>query len=183
MKKFITGIIFTIATTTAFANSGTAEYSTVQGLNGKPGGASYLVKFNAKFIDNVDWDFQMVSAQTDRSNSVSTRAELGLVPRLNLDTVRLSTKMAVGKRFNSTGESNYWTIEPSVAIPMLGGITPRIGWRYREAFNDSVLDTTRTLRLGVSYDITKKDVFTVRFDRVRGDTDQNTWNFAYTRRF
>ena len=62
-------------------------------------------------------------------------------------------------------------------------MSAKLGWRYREAFNNVNADTTRTWRAGLSYDLTKKDAVGVRYDRMRGDTNQNIVAVNYTRSF
>ena len=44
-------------------------------------------------------------------------------------------------------------------------------------------DTTDTVRVGLSYALTKKDSIGVRYDRVRGDSFNHSYNLSYTRSF
>lgn len=182
MKKLLAALTLSLAGL-AQAQQATIEYSTSEAMNGRPGSTGYLVKWNTPLTKGVDWDFQMLSSQTDRTNSVSTRAEIGLVPKYDLGWARVNTKIALGKRFNSSGESNYYSIEPSIRVPVVNDWSVRVGYRFREALDSSVADTTKTLRVGVGYDITKKDSVLLRYDLQRGDSDQNLWALAYTRRF
>ena len=68
-------------------------------------------------------------------------------------------------------------------VPLGQGFSTRIGYRYRAAFDSGIADTTRTARVGVTYALTKKDAFTLRYDQQRGNSEQNSVNFAYTRSF
>jgi len=95
----------------------------------------------------------------------------------------LYTKVAVGEKLTSGGPKEYYSIEPGIVVRLNKDISVRAGYRYRTAFDSAVHDTTRTQRLGASYALTKKDSVNLRFDRVRGDSVQNSWNLAYTRSF
>ncbi len=183
MKKILAILTLLLGYTGAYAQSATVEYSAAEGLNGKPGAAGYLVKWTTPMNRQVDWDLQMTTAQADLSNSVSTRVEVGLVPKYDLGWARFTTKLAVGTRMNSSGDSNYYVIQPGLAIPLNDRFGLRLAYRFRESFESSVADTTRTARLGVNYNLSTKDSLGVRYDRVRGDSNQNSWNFSYTRRF
>jgi hypothetical protein len=183
MKKLLACLAVSLSAISAQAQTATVELSSVEGLNGRPGATGYLVKWTTPMVKDVDWDFQLLSSQSDRTNSVSTRAEIGLVPRYDLGWARFSTKVAVGKRMNSTGESNYYSMEPALTVPLNQSFSVRAGYRFREAFESSVADTTKTARLGLNYHLSTKDTVTLRYDRQRGDSEQNSWNLAYTRRF
>ena len=142
-----------------------------------------MINFAVPVTKTLDGGFQMVTSQTDGTNSVSTRVETFLNPKYDLGFASAYLRTAVGTRLNSAGSSEYYAVEPGVVVPLGSGVSTRIGYRYRAAFDSGVADTTETARLGVSYALTKKDAFTVRYDRVRGDSNQNSWNLAYTRGF
>lgn len=165
------------------ANAGTfiVEYSPTQGI-GRPDGTGYLVKVGETVFKNVELDFQMVTAQTDGSNAVSTRLETGLTPRWNLGPGRFYTKVALGRKLDVRGNKDYYGIEPGYILPLDDRFSVRYGFRYRDGLGD-IGERTDTHRLGVEYKLTKIDAFNVRFDRQRGDSNQNSWNFAYIRRF
>ena len=183
MKKLLVTAILGLASLTAMAGQGTVEYSNVDGVNGAKNGKGYLVNWNENITKNLDGGFQMSTAQTDGTNSVSTRVEGSLTPKYNLGFATAYFKGSIGVKLNTLGANEFYAVEPGVVVPLGYGFSTRIGYRYRAAFNSSIADTTETARVGVTYDLTKQDAVTVRFDRMRGDTDQNSWNFAYTRRF
>ena len=183
MKKLLATAILGLASLTAFAGSATVERSNVEGVNGAKNGVGYLVNWNENITKNLDGGFQMTTAQTDGTNSVSTRVETSLTPKYDLGYATAYFKGSVGVKLNTLGSNEFYSVEPGVIVPLGYGFSTRIGYRYRAAFNSSIADTTETARVGVTYALTKKDAFTVRFDRQRGDSDQNSWNFAYTRGF
>lgn len=183
MKKLLATAILGLASLTAVAGTATIEQSNVEGVNGAKNGTGYLVNFNENITKTLDGGFAMTTAQTEGSNSVSTRVEASLTPKYNLGFASGYIKGTVGLKLNSLGSNEYYAVEPGIVIPLGNSLSTRLGYRYRAAFDSGIADTTRTARAGVTYALTKKDAVTVRYDRVRGDTNQNSWNFAYTRSF
>ena len=77
-------------------------------------------------------------------------------------------------------------MEPGIAIavPRVAGLTAKVGYRWRSAFDSSANgDQTNTMRYGVSYALSKNDTVGVRYDRVNGDSTQKVWAVNYTRGF
>jgi hypothetical protein len=183
MKKLLATAILGLASVTAMAGSASVEYSNIDGVNGAKNGTGYLINFNDSITKHLDGGFQMSTAQTDGTNAVSTRVEANLTPKYDLGKVTVYAKGTYGTKLSTAGTTDYYAIEPGVIVPVTGDISIKAGYRFRSAFDDKVADTTRTERLGVTYALTKKDAFTVRYDRQRGDSNQNSWNFAYTRGF
>jgi hypothetical protein len=97
----------------------------------------------------------------------------------------LYTRAAIGEKFTNTSNFSYYSVEPGVTAPIGStGLTARVGYRFRNAFDPSAnADTTRTWRAGLSYDLTKKDTIGVRYDRVRGDSNADGIAVNYTRSF
>ena len=84
---------------------------------------------------------------------------------------------------SSTGNKDFYGIEPGVIVPFADRWNVRFGYRMRDGYSGSTGERTNTARLGVGYDLTKVDSINVRYDRQRGDSEQNSWNLAYIRRF
>ena len=183
MKKLLATAILGLASLTAMAGSATIEQSNVEGVNGAKNGTGYLVGFNDSITKNLDGGFQMTTAQTEGTNAVSTRVEASLTPKYALSFGTAYIKGSIGTKLNSSGTTDYYAVEPGVILPLGNGFSTRVGYRYRSAFDSGIADTTRTSRVGVTYALTQKDALTVRYDRQRGDSNQNSWNFAYTRGF
>ena len=183
MKKLLATAILGFASLTAMAGSATVEYSDVEGVNGAKNGKGYLVNWNDSVTKNLDGGFQMSTAQTDGTNSVSTRVEASLTPKYDLGFATAYMKGSIGVKLNTLGSNEFYSVEPGVIVPLGNNFSTRIGYRYRAAFDSGIADTTRTARVGLTYAVTKKDAVTLRYDRQRGDSEQNSWNFAYTRSF
>lgn len=183
MKKLLATAILGLASLSALAGSATVEYSNVEGVNGAKNGKGYLVNWNDSITKTLDGGFQMTTAQTDGTNSVSTRVEASLTPKYALGFGTAYIKGSVGLKLNSAGSTEFYAVEPGIIVPLGGGFSTRIGYRYRAAFDSGIADTTRTARVGLTYALTKKDALTLRYDQQRGNSEQNSVNFAYTRSF
>jgi hypothetical protein len=180
MKKMLAVALLALA---GAANAGSfiIEYSPVKGI-GRPDGTGYFIKVGENVAKNVELDLQAATAQSDGSNSVSTRIEAGLTPRVDIGFGTFYTKFGLGRKLDARGNKDYYGIESGIVVPLNNKISVRYGYRYRDGLGDTG-ERTDTHRLGVGYSLTKTDAVNVRFDRQRGDSNQDSWNFAYIRRF
>jgi hypothetical protein len=181
MKKFLAVALLSLASV-ANAGSFIVEYSPTQGI-GRPDGTGYLVKVGESISKNVELDFQAVTAQSDGTLAVSTRLEAGLTPKFNVGFGTFYTKFGLGRKLDARGNKDYYGIEPGIIVPFANRWNVRYGYRFRDGYGGDTGERTDTHRLGVGYELTKTDAINVRFDRQRGDSNQNSWNFAYIRRF
>jgi hypothetical protein len=191
MKKVIlvifTSLLATLTSTGAFAASATVEFQSIDNVNPTTTDqTNYSLTVREDIKSWLTGDVAVLQNNNDGSQGYSSsRVEAGLTPKYKLNNyVTLYAREAIGNKYTSTTHSSYWSAEPGVMVPIgATGLTAKVGWRYRTAFNDAVLDTTRTWRAGVGYDITPKDNIGVRYDRVQGDADQRIWAVNYTRGF
>jgi opacity protein-like surface antigen len=183
MKKLLITTLLALASLSAVAGTATIEYSSIEGLNGGKDGTGYLFQVSETVAKNLDLSAQMLTTQSDGTHTLGSRVEVGITPKLPTAFGTLYTKVSVGEKLTSAGPKEYYAVEPGITVPVTDNISVRAGYRYRVAFDSAINDTTRTERLGASYALTKQDSLTVRFDRQRGDSQQNSWNFAYTRSF
>jgi hypothetical protein len=183
MKKIIALLALSISGT-VYAASATVEYQSVTGVNGSRDQSGYLVAVRENINKNFTGDVLLTMRQTDVTNSLTNRLEAGLTARTSLGLINPYLRTAVGEKFISTGDYSYYSVEPGVTAPVGStGLTARLGWRYRNAFSSTNDDETRTWRMGVSYAVNKANSVGVRYDRLRGDSNQNSWNFNYTKNF
>ena len=106
MTKLLAILTIGLISMTAQAGSFIVEYSPTQGI-GRPDATAYLVKVGESISKNVELDFQMVTAQTDGTNALSTRLETGLTPRWEVGPGRFYTKFALGKKLDVRGNKEY----------------------------------------------------------------------------
>jgi hypothetical protein len=184
MKKLVIGFLMAAASALALADNVIIEGSNTNGLNGGKDGRGALMKYGKTLTNNLEADLQYQTTQTDITNAMSTRLEVGLTPSYNLGFGTLYARTAYGQKYNTTGNFNYYSVEPGIIVPLGNGFSTRVGYRFRDAVNSgSFADRTETARAGVRYDINKQDAVNLRFDRIRGDVDQNVWALSYIRSF
>lgn len=189
MKKIVilAGLMAALSSTGVFAASATLEFSSIDNVNPK---TTDQTNFSLTVRENINsWliaDTQFSQTNNDGTQGLaSTRIEGALTPIYEVNRYfKVYAREAIGEKYTSTTHSSYWSTEPGVIVPVGStGLTARLGWRFRTAFNDAVQDTTRTWRAGVAYAITSKDAVGVRYDRVQGNSDQRVIAVNYTRKF
>ena len=188
MKKIL-ALVAILATGSVFAASGTFEYQNINGVQNTPtdqNNFSLTVKesINKNFVG--DLGLSQTTNQTSGSDTLaSTRLETGLTGSVATGPVSPYVRAAVGQKFTSATNFTYYSVEPGVSAPVPGvsGLTAKVGFRFRNAIDTANNDTTRTWRAGLAYDLTAKDTIGVRYDKMRGDTNQNIVAVNYTRGF
>lgn len=188
MKKFALATILTMAAFSASAASVTAEYQNVDGVNGAASQQGYNLSAKGNVSRGLDVDAGIQTRTNDSSGGISsTRLEAGLTGTASLAPslpFAVYTRVASGQKFTTTTNYSYYSVEPGVSVPFGGsGLTARVGWRYRAAYDTANADETKTWRAGLSYAVTKQDTIGIRYDRMRGDLNQNTVAVNYTRGF
>lgn len=185
MKKILTGVI-------ALAISGMvlAGSVTVEGSKSNTIGGNDQLSTNFSLSESINNTFsvhtQLSSSQTDNTNAVSTRLEVGGTATTKLvGSVSGYTKVALGQKYSTAGSFTYYSIEPGVSVPLSSSLTAKVGYRFRTALDNANVnkDTTDTVRVGVTYAINKKDAVGVRYDRITGDSRQDGYNVFYSHSF
>lgn len=126
--------------------------------------------------------------RTERLNSnegsSSNRLEAGLTSQLNLtDDIAVYGRGAVGQKFATSEDHTYYSVEGGVKTQLTSALNVRAGYRFRDAFNDSVFDKTNTVRLGAEYALNKTNVITLGLDRAYGDSEFIGYNLGYLVKF
>lgn len=188
MKKIALATILSLAAASSFAASLGIQYQNQEGKDGTADSQAYVITVRESFNKNFAGDVQATTVARDSTGGLSSqRLEVGLTGSAAFAPglpVSVYTRVATGQKFVSTGNYGYYSVEPGISVPFGStGLTARVGWRYRNAYDTANADETRTWRAGLSYAITKKDSVSVRYDSVRGDTNQNTVAVGYTRSF
>jgi opacity protein-like surface antigen len=185
MKK-----ILTVLVALAIAGSASAGSVSIEGAKLNTIGGNDQMNSNFTLSEAVNKTFsvhtQLSSTQTDTSNAVSTRLEVGGTATVPVfGPVIGYTKVALGQKYSTSGQFTYYSIEPGISVPLTSSLTAKVAYRYRTAAENPNVnkDTTDTVRIGLSYAITKKDAVGFRFDRITGDSRQDGYNVFYTRSF
>jgi predicted porin len=187
MKKILTGLIALIISGAVFAGSVSIEGAKLNTIGGNDQTNSNFTLSEA-VNKTISVHTQLSSTQTDKTNSVSTRLEVGGTATAPLfGSVTGYTKIALGQKFSTSGSGQfaYYSIEPGILVPLTSNLSTKIAYRYRTAMDNPNVnkDTTDTVRVGVTYAINKKDAVGFRFDRITGDSRQDGYNVFYTRSF
>lgn len=182
MKKFLIALLFVSGS--AMADNFIAEYTQSESVDKTTTGQGWFFKGTRTIAKDLDADLSFQTSQSDQTHKVDSKVETGITAKFNLaGPVRGYTRLHYGEKLATTGNYNYYGIEPGIQMPLGYGFSTKIGYRYRTATDSAIADTTRTLRAGISYDLNKNDAIAVRYDRTRGDKEVNYWNFAYIRNF
>jgi hypothetical protein len=180
MKRIIA--LLTFVSCTAIADSITIQYQTADVL-GKPDQQQYSLNYNHSLSKNLTNDISISSVTVDGTGALSNRIEAGVTSSYPvIDKFVFYTRVAAGNKITNTKATSYYVIEPGVQLPV-GSFTARVGYRYRDSFDDKNKDQTNTIRFGLRYRIDKTDALSVTYDRMRKDSIQNAWSFGYTKTF
>ena len=183
MKKIALAALLALSST-AFAGSITLEGQDQLGDKGAKNSTNYQVSVKESINKMFAGDVSFTNYQQHQTEALSTRIEAGVTGSVPVGPVGVYTRVALGEKYNNTGNFAYYSIEPGVTYT-IGKATAKVGYRYRTAVVDPNVsnDTTDTVRAGVSYAVTNKDAVGFRFDRVKGDSTNHSYNISYTRSF
>ena len=183
MKKIL-AILALGLSSTAFAATVGLEYQNINGVQGSSDQKAYELNVKENFNKNFAGDVKFTNTVTDSTNALSTRLEAGVTAQNTYGAFTPYTRLGVGQKFSNTTNFTYYSVEPGVKAAVGNtGVTARVGYRFRNAFDTGNNDTTRTWRAGLDYAVTPKDTVGVGYDSVRGDSNQNVFKVNYSRGF
>lgn len=183
MKK-IAVIATMMMATAAMADSITIERQNQRVIGGEENVGQYSMSYKRGLTNNLVGDVYMSTTQGELTKKLGSRLEVGLTPSMTLGGgLVASTRVALGSKYSNTGDNNYYVVEPGLQFPIAGALSGKVSYRWRSATSDANDDQTHATRFGLSYALTKVDAIGVRYDRVRGDNDQNNLAFNYVRSF
>jgi hypothetical protein len=182
MKKII-AIMAMVAATSAFAGTAALEYQNLNTLNGGNNQASVSLSIKENITPTLAGDVGISNTETAATRTLSTRIEGGLTYARPVGPVGVYVRGAVGEKYTGATDYQYYSIEPGVTYFMNDKLSFKVGYRYRTAVDEAIVDATNTVRVGATYALTKNDAINVRFDRVRGYTEQDGASIAYVRSF
>lgn len=182
MKKLITAAGLVLAMSSVFADSITVQYLNANVLD-KEDQKQYSLTYKHDISKGLSADIGSSTTQTDGTNALSARLEAGMTKTYDLGSgFGFYTRGAIGQKLTNTKQDGYYVVEPGINYAS-GNFKYKVGYRYRSATSQDNNDQTHTARVGVSYALTKADSVGLNFDRMRGDSNQNSVAIAYTRSF
>ena len=185
MFKKILVVASVSLSTSVFAQSVTVnagiQTTDSNGVNSSVSGISV----RTKVFEQTHLDIGIGMTRATNTHSLTNRYEIGLTPNFSVSNSNLSFSVrgALGQKAVSTkAPHNYYSVEPAVSAN-LGDFSVRVGYRWRDVFNNSYADKSQTTRLGISYGLTKNDRVGIGYDVQRGDGASKTTAVSYTRNF
>jgi len=184
MKKVLVTAALVAVTGLVNAASVTVEGQVQTGERGARDSTNYALSVQQSLNKTFAADIGVTTFQEDGTKALSNRLEVGLTGSAPVGPVSLYTRVAVGEKITNGFDFGYYSVEPGIVYNFTNNLSGKVGYRFRNGFGDNGnLDTTHTARAGVSYAVTKQDTVGVRYDQVRGDTFNHSFNLAYTRSF
>jgi long-subunit fatty acid transport protein len=184
MKKVLVTAALVAVTGLVNAASVTVEGQVQTGERGARDSTNYELSVKESINKTFTVDVGFTAYQQDGTKALSDRLEAGITGTRPVGPVSAYTRVAVGEKFTNGANFGYYSVEPGVVYNFTDKLSGKVGYRFRNGFGDNGnLDTTHTARAGVSYAVTKQDTVGVRYDQVRGDTFNHSFNLAYTRSF
>jgi hypothetical protein len=176
MKKLAIATLVALSVTAYAADSVTVEGQHIN--NNLAAAQQQYVLGVKKELTGFAGDLAISNAQTEGTNALSTRLEAGATVAGPFGTY---ARTAIGQKYSNTTDFTYYSVEPGIAAPIGYGLTAKVGYRFRSAFDPSQNnDQTHTMRYSLAYALTAKDSVALKYDRVNGDNNQKVVAVAYT---
>jgi opacity protein-like surface antigen len=194
MKKILAflavGLLSTAAVADGAKNFAHLQYTfrdTISDNQSDPNRQGVNFTLGRKITDSIQLDvnnqFRTEKLNSD-SGSSSNRLEAGATYQFGITSnVSLYTRGAVGEKFTDLNNYPYYSVEPGIKAQLTNNWATRVGYRYRDAFSDSHIEKTNTLRLGAEYAIDKDQAITLGLDRSYGASDFVGYNVGYAVKF
>jgi hypothetical protein len=123
------------------------------------------------FDGDLAIDANIFSTQSDATNQITNRYELGLTAGYELDpSIRLVIRPAIGEKVKiGVTQFGYYSVEPGITYK-LPDTQWKVGFalRERDSFDGANHDRTDTLRYSLTWLASKEDVFVLGYDVATG---------------
>ena len=180
MKKYV-AILALLVSGSVFADpTASVSYQVQQNDNGTQ---AHMMNYNLseKLISNISGDLNVNNFQGDSNTVIFTRTDVGLTPNFNIGIFNIGSRFSVGEtQSNNKGNWEHYTVEPRVNVELPYDFNATVGYRFRSAFENNVLDTSRTYMAAVGYNITSKDKISLTAARLTGDNGNTANNGGHT---
>ena len=130
-------------------------------------------------------DLNVSNTRKESTAALSNRTEVGVTaPVFSAGIFSGSVRGATGAKMVSGSDTTYYySIEPGVSAKLTDALSARVAYRFRDAYASDVADRSNSMRVGVSYALTKVDSVGLSYDKVRGDGAEKALTVGYTRSF
>ena len=181
MKKIVVASL-ALLSSLAFAASVTVEAQNQIGEKGAKNQTQSKLQVQESLTATFSVDASVTQAVQQGTSALSTRDEVGISGSWPVGPIKFYTRVGTGAKYTNATHFGYYLVEPGVAYSV-GPVTARVGFRFRDAYDETNKDLSRTYRYGVSYAVTKKDTVGIRYDRLTGDSQNHSYYVNYTRSF
>lgn len=186
MMKTI-GLTAAIVSSTANAQSfGSIEYNYRDGYNADSGTVvnGYSLNLGTYVFENTSIDLSTKFRENDDTSETNTRLEVGATQYVPVtDWLKLYGRAALGNRFDNTDDFAYWSAEAGGVIPVTNCLSLKVGYRYRDSFEEDTEYQTDTVRVSVTYAVSENSSVFLGYDHFTGDTNVNGVNLGYAFKF
>lgn len=104
-----------------------------------------------EFAPGLKIDLRQEFRAEEETQKIGNRLESGFTYDHKFDSVTLSVRTALGERYVSGDNWEYYSVAPELIFPVAKDIKFKAGYRYRNAFDTSKMDETHTYRGTVEY--------------------------------
>ncbi len=144
------------------------------------------VSVKNKISGALTGDIGVSVVQKDDTNAITNRYELGVTYNQPIVSgLSGDLRLAHGwKAKSGSAVTQYYVVEPSVTAKLSQlPLSVKVGYRIREAYDNTVADNSKTTRLALGYDLTTKDKISLGRDWQRGDGALTQTTLQYSRAF
>lgn len=177
MKKLFALAILALSGAAFAGGFGSVEYQGRDGVNGAADARATKVTVGTDLTDSVKVDFSIHQKTDDASTLSDNRVEGGVTYTAPIaGNLSGYGRVGFGQKFSTGADYSYYSVEPGVKYALTPALSVKAGYRYRDAVSNANGDQTRAVRLGAEYALTKNYFVGVGYDRVRGDSEYNSYN-------
>jgi hypothetical protein len=184
IKMILIAVMFVITSLAQAQSSMSLSYGQKDMLNNTQA-HQVALSVKTRLLKQLDGEVGFSNDSTDGTNSLTTRMEAGVIflQPIN-DNVDFNFKTMVGQKQKSGQEGfAYYSVEPSLKFKLPARLFASVGYRFRNAFDESNNDRSNTMKYAIGYQITPKDSLSLGYDVTRGDGANDMTSVKYTRSF
>lgn len=167
------------------------QYYDEENRNTKADNIKFGVVVGNKTADKWDYSLKMETSQAELGNgSIGQGVEGRLKKSFDANIVGITVNpyvgVRLGEKISSSENFSYYAVDAGVKFPLLSNwLTGDVGYRYRNAFDNSKNFDSNRYHVAVAYAITKNDSISVRYSQAYGaaSEEKNSWRLAYSHSF
>lgn len=134
-----------------------------------------LIGYKSDIGSNLGWSLDANLAERGRDQRLTNRYSVGLDYNYGLGYV--SGKLGQ-KNVSLQSATNFYQVEAGVKYAVSPVLTAKVGYVYRDAFNDRVDDLQKGVKLGMDYALTKNLSLGAKYDLVEDSRGVKTDRFG-----